>query len=171
VLLCGTIGGRLAEVAGFARVAVFRPIHLHRPDETARDLAVSLAQEHIRSHPRFAREWARAELARWVRAAHAPEVLSERQREVIALIALGLTQGEVATELGIQRRTVEMHLVKVRECVGTARHTLVLSALRDAVASARRHPTRPRLRPDRATITTPWDGRPIPSFDPHAGDY
>ena len=39
--------------------------------------------------------------------------LTPREREVLALVAQGLTNSQIARDLGLQRRTVEWHLEQV----------------------------------------------------------
>ena len=40
-------------------------------------------------------------------------LLTERQFEVVSLVAQGLTEGEIAAELGINQSTVSRHLTSV----------------------------------------------------------
>lgn len=42
-------------------------------------------------------------------------VLTPRQLQIARLLAQGHTQGEVAAELGVHRRTVEEHVARIRE--------------------------------------------------------
>ena len=44
--------------------------------------------------------------------------LSDREREVLGLIAAGRRQAEIATSLGISGRTVENHLRNIRQRIG-----------------------------------------------------
>lgn len=55
---------------------------------------------------------------RSVRKASGLELLSEREREVISLIALGHTNSEVATQLRISAKTVETHRAHIVEKLG-----------------------------------------------------
>jgi DNA-binding NarL/FixJ family response regulator len=55
-----------------------------------------------------------------------PVTLSDRQREVVELIELGLTNSEIARELGISERTVKAHTDTIRRRWGiTARRRIV----------------------------------------------
>ena len=54
------------------------------------------------------------------RAAGAVE-LTGRQREVVGLLALGLTAQEIGTELGISARTARAHTDVIRRKLGAAR--------------------------------------------------
>ena len=57
-------------------------------------------------------------------------LLTERQRAVVALVAAGLSNGEIAQRLGVTKKTVEFHLTRTYERVGcTSRVELVLAAL------------------------------------------
>ena len=44
--------------------------------------------------------------------------LTARQREVVALIAMGRRSTEIAAELGISKRTVDAHRANIRERLG-----------------------------------------------------
>ena len=173
VLVCGSLTGRLAEAAGIARAVATRAPHPSRPDAFIRDLVASIAQEHVRHHPRHALAWARTELTAWVESALAPLILSHRMREVIALSALGLTQAQVGAELGVDVRTVEAHVARFLDHSGADRFEHVIAPMRDAVNVARTRPSRPQLRPDRASIPTPRLGSPLPRkvMGEDAGDY
>jgi LuxR family quorum sensing-dependent transcriptional regulator len=60
--------------------------------------------------------------------AHTTEVsLSGREREVLVLMAAGHTQGAVAEKIGVAATTVETHLLRAREKLGTVTtvHTVV----------------------------------------------
>ena len=48
----------------------------------------------------------------------APWLLTERQREIARLVALGLSNTEIAGRLGLGRRTVESHLQRLRLRLG-----------------------------------------------------
>ena len=53
------------------------------------------------------------------RAGHAPiQVLSEREREVVGLIALGYTNAEIGKKLHISEKTVETHRAKILNKLG-----------------------------------------------------
>ncbi len=53
--------------------------------------------------------------------AHLP--LTEREREILALVAVGKTNGEIATILGISARTVQKHLEHVFQKLGVETRT------------------------------------------------
>jgi DNA-binding CsgD family transcriptional regulator len=53
-----------------------------------------------------------------VRVASAPPALTTRQREVAALVAEGLTNREIARRLGIEERSAEGHLERIRLRLG-----------------------------------------------------
>lgn len=59
------------------------------------------------------------------------KVPSPRQREVLALLAQGLTNKEMARRLGISDATVKIHVARVIEALGAANRT-------EAVARAQR---------------------------------
>ncbi len=60
--------------------------------------------------------------------------LSEREIEVLELIAKGLSAGEVASELGIELKTVESHRMNMFRKTGACKSIeLVLTALRSGV--------------------------------------
>lgn len=50
-----------------------------------------------------------------------PEALSPREREVVALVASGCTDREIADQLGLSHRTVHHHLAHVRRKTGLRR--------------------------------------------------
>ncbi|MBK6533878.1 MAG: helix-turn-helix transcriptional regulator [Deltaproteobacteria bacterium] len=69
--------------------------------------------------------------------------LSRRQREVAELVSLGLTNKEIATELGTSAHTVRNQLVAAFERLGVATRSelaaLVARTSRDGSASAPKH--------------------------------
>lgn len=67
-----------------------------------------------------------------------PESLSEREREVLLLVAAGRTNAQIAAEMFLSQATVKTHLVHVFDKLGAGSRT-------DAVARAR---ARGILRPD-----------------------
>jgi pimeloyl-ACP methyl ester carboxylesterase/DNA-binding CsgD family transcriptional regulator len=61
----------------------------------------------------------------------APDLLSEREREVLALVARGLTDQEIADQLVLSRHTVHRHVANVRQKLGsTSRSAAVAEATR-----------------------------------------
>jgi len=62
--------------------------------------------------------------------ANYPDALSEREIEVLTLMAHGLTDAEVALRLGVHRRTVGFHLSQARDRLGTSSRveTVVMAA-------------------------------------------
>jgi DNA-binding NarL/FixJ family response regulator len=53
----------------------------------------------------------------------APTALSQREREVLRLVAAGHTDDEISRELTISPRTVQAHLARVRDKVGVRRRS------------------------------------------------
>lgn len=65
-----------------------------------------------------------------------PEELTGREREVLQLIAEGLSSKEVATELGVATRTVESHRASVMDKLGIHKVSgLVRFAIREGLLS------------------------------------
>ena len=56
--------------------------------------------------------------------------LTERQRQVVELIALGCSNDEVAVRLGISARTVKAHCDVLRQKLGVARRRQIPVAYR-----------------------------------------
>jgi DNA-binding CsgD family transcriptional regulator len=56
--------------------------------------------------------------------------LSPRQHEVIGLIALGMTDREIALELSISPRTVRMHSEAIRHKLGVTRRRHIVPTYR-----------------------------------------
>jgi DNA-binding CsgD family transcriptional regulator len=63
--------------------------------------------------------------------ADGPFFVSDRQREVLGLAALGCTDREIALQLTITVYTVRAHLRAIRECLGARNtcHAVVLALL------------------------------------------
>ena len=59
-----------------------------------------------------------------------PPALTERQRQVVELIALGCSNEEVGTELGISPRTAKAHCDVLRQKLGVARRRQIPAAFR-----------------------------------------
>lgn len=71
-------------------------------------------------------------------AVQAPDDLSEREVEVLRLIALGHTNAEIAAQLFLSTRTVETHRAHIQQKLGlSTRATLVRYALRRGLVDVR----------------------------------
>ena len=66
-----------------------------------------------------------AALAAGVSGEGAPVPLGERERAVVALVALGRTDGEIAAELGIATSTVRSHLDRIGQKTGARRRPAI----------------------------------------------
>ena len=66
-----------------------------------------------------------------MRAAPAPDVLTPREREIIALVAEGRTNGEIGKQLFISTKTVSVHVSNILGKLGASSRT-------EAAAVARR---------------------------------
>jgi DNA-binding CsgD family transcriptional regulator len=78
--------------------------------------------------------------------------ITERQREVVALIAAGCSNDEVGARLGISPRTVKAHSDVLRQKLGVKRRRQIPIAYRiltgeDPLAAGYRVPLGPQLRP------------------------
>lgn len=63
--------------------------------------------------------------------------LTEREREVVALIARGLSNGEIAEELVLSKRTVEHHIANILSGLGfTNRAQIVRWAMENGLTQA-----------------------------------
>ena len=60
--------------------------------------------------------------------------LSEREKEVLSLVAAGLSNPQIGTELGLSTTTIKGHLARIGHVIGTGnRSHMVLIALRAGV--------------------------------------
>jgi ATP/maltotriose-dependent transcriptional regulator MalT len=59
-----------------------------------------------------------------------PIALTERQRQVVALIAVGCSNDEVGARLGISPRTAKAHCDVLRQKLGVARRRQIPAAYR-----------------------------------------
>jgi DNA-binding NarL/FixJ family response regulator len=78
------------------------------------------------------------------------DVLSDREREVVIWVIQGMTNKEVAVQLGISAKTVKTHLQHVFRKMNVRRR-IQLSALSPYLASSARNATPPALHWDRRT--------------------
>ena len=77
-----------------------------------------------------------------------PVTITERQRQVVELIAAGCSNDEVAVRLGISPRTAKAHSDVLRQKLGVSRRRQIPVAYRDLTG---RDPlSRTSLRPDSA---------------------
>jgi DNA-binding CsgD family transcriptional regulator len=79
-----------------------------------------------------------------------PTEITERQREVISLIAAGCSNDEVAARLGISPRTVKAHCDVLRQKLGVKRRRQIPLAYRiltgeDPLAAGTRRKPQPRF--------------------------
>ncbi|HVL88689.1 MAG TPA: helix-turn-helix transcriptional regulator [Actinomycetota bacterium] len=58
---------------------------------------------------------------------------TRRQSEILALVADGLSNAEIAQALGISRRTVEKHLETIHAKAGTATRARLVAFARNAI--------------------------------------
>jgi DNA-binding NarL/FixJ family response regulator len=64
-----------------------------------------------------------------------PDDLSSREREVAILIARGKSNGEIAEELVVSKRTIEKHIANIRSKLGfTQRSQIVRWAIETGLA-------------------------------------
>jgi two-component system, NarL family, response regulator LiaR len=81
---------------------------------------------------------AQARLMREVRAPEGPEQLSERETEVLRLVAAGRANKEIARELGIGEKTVKTHVSNILSKLGLMSRTqAALHAVRIGLVPAR----------------------------------
>ncbi len=88
-----------------------------RPEELCRAIKAAAAGQ-VQLAPRAA-----ARLMQEVRAPECPEVLTEREVEVLRLVARGCANKEIARELGIGEKTVKTHVSSVLAKLGVASRT------------------------------------------------
>ena len=67
-------------------------------------------------------------MASEVEHARTPPVLTERQRQVARALERGLSNEEIAAELGIAPRTVKAHCDSLRRQLGVTRRRLIVPA-------------------------------------------
>jgi ATP/maltotriose-dependent transcriptional regulator MalT len=87
-------------------------------------------------------------MTRTITAPDAP--LTDRQREVIALIAAGCSNDEVGQSLGISSRTAKAHSDVLRVKLGVARRRQIPAAYRLLTGEDPYVPALVRLRPPRS---------------------
>jgi DNA-binding NarL/FixJ family response regulator len=63
--------------------------------------------------------------------AHSRPELTERQRQVAQALERGLSNDEIAAELGISPRTVKAHCDALRVKLGVSKRRLIVPALRE----------------------------------------
>ena len=61
---------------------------------------------------------------------HAPATLSDREREVGALVIDGLTHKEIGARLYISPKTVEQHVARLRQKLAASNRAALVAALR-----------------------------------------
>jgi DNA-binding CsgD family transcriptional regulator len=64
-----------------------------------------------------------------------PQLLSEREREVAALVLDGLTYKQVAERLYLSAKTVEHHMARIRQRLGATDRQELLTRLRALIGS------------------------------------
>ena len=75
---------------------------------------------------------------------HTPPPITERQRQVVELIAAGLSNEEVGLRLGISARTAKAHADVLRRKLGVPRRRQIPAAYRAATGD---DPLAPSLEP------------------------
>jgi ATP/maltotriose-dependent transcriptional regulator MalT len=76
--------------------------------------------------------------------AHSAPPITERQRQVVELIAAGCSNEEVGAQLGISPRTAKAHADVLRQKLGVARRRQIPAAYRELTGD---DPLSPRLEP------------------------
>ncbi len=79
-----------------------------------------------------------------------PLQITERQRQVVELIAAGLSNIEVGRRLGISARTAKAHSDVLRQKLGVARRRQIPSAYRALTGEDPLSPPKPRATKDRS---------------------
>jgi DNA-binding NarL/FixJ family response regulator len=70
---------------------------------------------------------------------HVERRLSPRHREVVGLIAQGLSNKLIARQLGLAEGTVRSHLVQIFQILGVHNRTAAVMAAQESLASAKLH--------------------------------
>lgn len=83
--------------------------------------------------------------------ADVPPAITERQRQVVELIAAGCSNLEVGERLGISPRTAKAHADALRQKLGVSRRRQIPSAYREQTGLD------PLLRPSLGTDPAPGD--------------
>jgi DNA-binding CsgD family transcriptional regulator len=132
-------GDQLGAMIGSRNGALLNVV-LTRPGRTFHDRErdrLALVLRHVgsavrRAHPRRAVALQTAPEAAWVPIvpAHDAEVLSAREREVLRLVAEGLTDAQVARRLRLSPRTVSKHLQRSYARLGVPNRAAAVALLR-----------------------------------------
>lgn len=112
---------RALRRAGWERVLLFNPVD----DITAIADAFDAGATGVLSWPTIYSQFAQPRLTR---------DLSEREKEVLSLVATGLSNAQVGTELGLSTTSIRGHLNRISHVIGTGnRCRMVLIAFRAGV--------------------------------------
>ena len=92
--------------------------------------------------------WARAVIAERSR----PPGLSERQTQILALVARGLSSKEIARHEGISQHSVNTHIRRARSTLGVSSRAAAAALVSGGAPARRRHAvaTPPPARPSRS---------------------